>query len=91
MNHDLSVLEVLASGQILCQCQCGAISGQKDPNARWTVTPNGDGTAAVSPSIDWSSTGHFHLTFSRAPLGEVDWEKYEASPAWDIDHPGVSA
>lgn len=88
MNHDLEVLQLNADGTIICQCACGAVSGQKDPNARWSVKPNGDGTATVSPSIDWSSSGHFHKTFSQAPLGSVDFAKYEASPAWDIDHPG---
>lgn len=88
MNHDLSVLEVLQNGEIRCQCTCGAISDQEDKAFRWTITPNGDGTAAVSPSIDWSSAGHFHTTFARAPLGECDFEKYMDSPAWEIEHPG---
>jgi hypothetical protein len=87
MEHDLVMLQLMQDGTILCQCACGAISGQRDKNARWTITPNGDGTAAVSPSIDWSSSGHFHSTYARAPLGSVDFAKYMASPAWDIDHP----
>lgn len=84
--HDLAMLEVLSTGETLCQCLCGAISGQQNKADRWFITPNGDGTAAVSPSINWP--GHFHTTFTRAPLGKVDWDRYVDSPSWALEHPG---
>lgn len=32
----------------------------------WTATPNGDGTVALSPSVDWPR--HFHEFYNRVPV-----------------------
>jgi hypothetical protein len=69
--HGLRVLQVGGpQGIALAQCLCFFIASPK-AGSTWTVTPNGDGTAKVSPSIDWPE--HFHETFDRAPIGFVDF------------------
>jgi hypothetical protein len=70
VTHGLRVLQPGGpAGFWVVQCLCGWIGSPRE-GAVWTVTPNGDGTANVRPSLDWA--GHFHETFARAPLGSVD-------------------
>jgi hypothetical protein len=91
-EHDLKIVQLTADRQniLLCQCVCGGIAGPK-AGAKWTITDNGDGTIALSPSVDWSEGNHFHDFFAHVAVGKVDVEAYYDSAQWAIDHPEIAS
>lgn len=73
----------------LVQCLCGAIRSN-DPSQKWSVKDNGDGTATISPSINFGrfaypepdgevlAEGHFRTGDPViAPIGDVDLRLYQ--------------